>query len=502
MSNAEDTIAESRERQARWEATPLRERLEPVRALQRSLGANPISWASAITPPQERTVAESLAGEILPLADACRWLGKHAAGTLRPRREGRGFGSVSVAVNRKPHGVVLVIGASNYPLLLLAVPAVQAVVAGNVVLLKPPPGGEAVAEELHAILSEGPGLGTTRLLDSSADAAQAAIAAGVDHVVLTGSAETGAAVARQAADTLTPCTLECSGADAVVVLPAADLTRVADAVAWGLRFNSGATCIGPKRLIAGPDQIDQLGRLLAERLAQAEPRGLSARSAQDAQRLVEEARSQGCQVVSPAGFAAEHLRSACVAGRLPPIVLAAGEARPALLDADLFAPVVTLLPAGTVEERIAAANDCPYALGASVFGPAAAAATVARRLRAGCVTINDLIAPTGDARVPFGGAGRSGYGVTRGREGLLAMTRPQAVARRHGGWLPHLDEPTPALDDLLAGTIQMQHASGLRRKWVGLRRMVAGAMAHKRLSGLTTESTETPEKEKRFRADD
>lgn len=435
-----------------------------------------MAWAEVIATPQERTIAESLAAEVLPLADACKWLHKNAAKTLRPRREGRGLGSVSVRVDRKPHGVVLVIGASNYPLFLLAVPAIQALAAGNAVLLKPPPGGESVAGRLQETLDSP----LCVLLGSSAEAGQAAIDAGVDHVVLTGSAETGRVVAGQAADSLTPCTLECSGSDAVVVLPGADLPRVADCVAWGLGFNSGATCIGPKRVVAGAKQIAALGTLLAARLANSKPGGLSKRSAGDAKRLVGEALDCGCQIVCPGRFDRDDLNSACEAGQLQPMVLQTVADRPALLDADLFAPVVMLLTAETVEERVAAANDCPYALGASVFGPADEAATVASRLRAGCVTINDLIAPTADARVPFGGAGQSGYGVTRGREGLLAMTRPQTLARRHGSWLPHLDEPSPALDDLLTGMIQSQHARGWAAKWRGLRRMITAATAHSR----------------------
>ena len=140
---------------------------------------------------------------------------------------------------------------------------------------------------------------------------------------------------------------------------------------------------------------------------------------------------------------------------------------------------MTLLTANTEAELIALANDSPFALGASVFGPATEACRVAQRLRAGCVTINDLIAPTADARVPFGGAGESGYGVTRGREGLLAMTRPHAIVRRHGAWLPHLDAPTDALDDLLAGMIQSQHAAGLAARWRGFLRLAGAARKHR-----------------------
>ena len=67
---------------------------------------------------------------------------------------------------------------------------------------------------------------------------------------------------------------------------------------------------------------------------------------------------------------------------------------------------------------------------------------MARRVRAGSVCVNDLIVPTADPRLPFGGRGRSGFGVTRGAEGLLEMTVPKAISVRTGSFRPHLAAPS------------------------------------------------------------
>ena len=72
--------------------------------------------------------------------------------------------------------------------------------------------------------------------------------AGFDYIVLTGSAETGVEVLRDAAETLTPAAMELSGCDAVFVLPGADSALVAACLAYGLRLNGGATCIAPRRV--------------------------------------------------------------------------------------------------------------------------------------------------------------------------------------------------------------------------------------------------------------
>ncbi|MEQ8847943.1 aldehyde dehydrogenase family protein [Botrimarina sp.] len=476
-----EAVAAARAAQGDWEHTPISERLRPIAAVRRALGADPRAWADEIQTPYDRTPAESLAAECLPTADASRWLQRHAARLLRTRRSGGWLQGVSLRVVRKPHGVVLVIGAGNYPLFLLAVPALQALAAGNAALLKPPPGCEALARRLHASLVAGgldPALAP--VLGETAEAAQDAIDAGVDHVVATGSSATGRAVARSAADKLTPCTLECSGSDAVVVLPGADPERVARCVAWGLTLNAGATCIGPRRLIAVA--IGEHGDRVIDRLPKAACFDVPEAVAESVRRTVGTEIDAGARIAWPEGFDRAALDAACDARRLPPIVLTPALEPTAVGQADLFAPVLTLDIARDADHAVTLANASRYALGASVFGPAREAERVARRLRAGSVTVNDLIAPTADPDAPFGGAGESGYGVTRGAEGLLAMTRPQAIARRRGRLLLHADPPTPALDDIVVGLIQSQHAGGWSARGAGLVGFLRAAKRHRALN--------------------
>ena len=89
--------------------------------------------------------------------------------------------------------------------------------------------------------------------------------------------------------------------------------------------------------------------------------------------------------------------------------------------------------------RIAAS---PFALGVSIFSQdVREARSLAGRIPSGFVLVNDLIAPTADPRMPFGGVKASGFGVTRGDEGLLEMTYPHVVAVRRGQSRPHFEEP-------------------------------------------------------------
>jgi len=384
--------------QARWALIPLRERLSIVHELRHLIAENADALATAAAAVSDRPLAEKLASEVLPLADACRWLERNAARVLVPRRcgsRGRPFWmtGVSFEVQRQPFGNVLVIGPGNYPLFLAAVHTLHALIAGNAVLLKPAPGTRAVALAFARLAIEAgldPALLT--ILPETVEAARDAIISGVDMVIFTGSSENGREVLALLAETNTPSIMELSGEDAVIVLADADLDLVTRALRFGRRLNDGKTCIAPRRLIVD----ESVAEILLTRL-------------------------------DAAGIPRLMIERVC------------GE-KAALL----------------------CANDSDFALGASIFSrDLVKACSLAAQIKTGFVLINDLITPTADPRMPFGGVRASGFGITRGDEGLLEMTHPHVVAIRRGRLHPHLDQPAP--DDAHLFTAYIRAAHGRSR---------------------------------------
>jgi aldehyde dehydrogenase (NAD+) len=297
----------------------------------------------------------------------------------------------------------------------------------------------------------------------------------VDLVVLTGSAATGRKVLAQAARSLTPAIVELSGCDAVVVLRGADHSRVAAAINFGLSFNGGATCLGPRRLIIQSRDAPSL--LEAVVSAQRESAGCVVHPAAraDVSDLIERAIAAGA-VDLVGGFDADQLRST---GRMRPVLLDKVDPTAEIANADLFAPVISIIRVAAADEAVPIVNQCRYRLAASVFGPTAEAMSIAAQLDVGAVTVNDLIAPTADPRLPFGGRGQSGFGVTRGREGLLAMTTPKVTCLRRGRFLPHLDPRQESDDVRLGGMLRLFHADRWRERWAGLREVASGVKTSK-----------------------
>ncbi|WP_455180087.1 aldehyde dehydrogenase family protein [Azospirillum melinis] len=438
-----------------WSERDISLRLSTVRGLRHRIAAGAEDLVEALQARPSRTAAESVSAEILPLAEACRFLEREASRLLAPKRLGRRgrpvwlFG-VEAEVRREPVGTVLIVGPANYPLLLPGVQAIQALAAGNRVLVKPAPGCSAPMILLGAWLEEAglpPGL--FRVLDESAAAVAEAIGEGIDKLVLTGSADTGRVVAERLARHLVPSTMELSGNDAVFVLPGADLEQVARALAFGLRLNGSATCIAPRRVFVPHGMAAGLEAALLLHVGAIPPVPVSPPTGRRLAALARDAVAGGARALG--ALPAEDSPA------MAPLILADATPDMALLREEIFAPLLSLVPVRNMGEALTVAAGSPYALGASVFGPEAQARELAGRIDAGTITINDLIVPTADPRLPFGGRHASGWGVTRGAEGLLEMTQVKAVSVRKGRLRPHFDQPRAGDEALMLAALRLFH---------------------------------------------
>jgi acyl-CoA reductase-like NAD-dependent aldehyde dehydrogenase len=440
------------------------------------------SLAAAATDDVGKTLAETLAAEILPLAAACRFLERNAELLLRPRRiPGRErplwLWGQSDTVYRRPRGIVGIIGTWNYPLLLNGVQLVQALVAGNAVVWKPSEVAPASAAVLAALLTKAgfpPDLVHT--MPATREGGRQLAEADVDHIVFTGSDATGRQLAATLGRRLVSSTLELSGCDALFVLDDADVHLAARATWFSTTLNRSQTCIAARRVLVQQELYGPFVDALKPLIAAAPPVRLAlASQVQHAQRLVDDALADGAHLLTPVPLGG-HTNGV---GDLCPVRVIV-DARPemAVFREASFAPLLAVVPFTNVAEALRIDAACPYGLGASIFTRTPAkAAQLAAQLRTGIVTINDVIAPTAHPATPFGGRGASGWGVTQGAEGLLEMTVPQAVSVRRGSFRPHYDPPgSTALTGVgtLRGMLEWRHAATFRQRWRGLWRMVRG----------------------------
>ncbi len=343
-------------------------------------------------------------------------------------------------VSYLPLGVVTIIVPFNWPLAILAASLPQALVAGNTVVVKPPPTAPLATVRTVRQVAQLLPPGVLNVV-TGADAEIGAALIGDDRVkkvCFTGSPAGGKRILALAADSLTRVTLELGGNDPALVLADADLGEEAMGKLFGGIFDStGQICMAAKRLYVHRSRYDEVveglsGLLAATRLGHGLEEGVtmgplhSSRQRDYVSELVEQARGTGAEVREygdPAGDAdlarGNFLRPSLVLD--PP-----EDAR--VVTEEQFGPTVPILPFDDDEDAIARANDTWSGLCSSVWteDPERAAA-VGSRLRTGFTFVNAHGAAHLDERAPFGGFNHSGMGREMGIEGIREFMDTHSV---------------------------------------------------------------------------
>lgn len=435
-----NAIQRARATQPAWAATPLAVRCNYIAHLRRLLIEHSDQLAQLISDCVGKTRIEALATEILPAAIGSRWYQKHARRELKPERLPAGsvfFLNKRSTVYRVPWGVVGIISPWNYPLGIPMHEIVPALLAGNTVLFKTAPEtlpvGNLLAELIQQtgmpdhvfthINIDGPLCGDLFLEPG-----------GVDKLFFTGSVRVGKLLMTKAAQTLTPLSLELGGKDAMIVCDDADLERAANGAIWAGLSNAGQSCAGVERLYVHDSVYAPFMSLLkhkVEALRVGRDTDFSVdigaictdRQLETIRRHVNEAIATGATV-----FAQAAANTSQETHFFPPTVLTGVSHEMAVMREETFGPILGVMPFHDDDEAVRLANDSQYGLTASVWsGNARRATRIARRIRAGAVTINDHLLSHGVTETPWGGFKDSGIGRGHGKFAFEEMTAPQVV---------------------------------------------------------------------------
>lgn len=437
-----------------WPTCPMSERLAWLRRFRRLVIADEPTLTRLVGQEAGKPRWEVLTAELLPLLWACRWIERRGARVLRtrPLRGGGVLGmGVRGDVRREPLGRVAIIATWNYPLQLLGIQLAQALVAGNRVVVKPSersPRSQGRLIELAIAAGLPDGVLTT--CEPTREAGVRLLTEHVfDHIVFTGSTGVGRDIALRAAATLTPCTLELSGRDSALVLDDADPALAAGAIWNAVATNAGQTCMAPRRALVDRRVYQAFLEALAPLAAAARPRALaSSDEAQRACALARHAVTRGGRSLSGV-LERPHGRSIC------PLAIVDCPPDAELVEGEHFAPVIAVVPVDSLEHALALHDRHEQRLVTSVFTARPdRARALAGRLGSGAITINDCVLPLGHPAVPLGGRGTSGWGITRGEAGLLAMTRPVCITSTSVTLRPSIHTPPEQQIERFAGVLR------------------------------------------------
>lgn len=335
-------------------------------------------------------------------------------------------------LHHKPLGVVGSITPWNWPLMIAVWHIMPALRTGNTVISKPSSFTPFSTLKLIELINQVVPAGVINIVTGEGGIGRAMTShPNIQKIVFTGSTPTGQDIMRKAAENLKRLTLELGGNDAGIVLPDADLDKVAPAIFQTAFLNTGQTCAALKRLYVHESQYDDLCQRLAkiaseQKVGPGLDEGVTFGPVQNkaqfdlVSELVEDAKAQGGQILSG---------GAPLAGAgyfYPPTIVAGLSDGVRLVDEEQFGPVLPVVRYSDIDDAVARANNNVNGLGGSVWGTdIEAARKVASRLECGTAWINNHaeVLP----HCPFGGCKMSGFGLEFGEEGLLEYTAPQLL---------------------------------------------------------------------------
>ncbi len=428
----------ARQAQPGWGEAGFAERARILMAARAWMVANGARVIETISGETGRPADETQFAELSYGISALEFWAKHAPAYLADEdvetaspfvRGGR-----RMKVRYAPVGVVGVIGPWNYPLNNSFGDCIPALAAGNAVVLKPseitPLTSLLMAEMLAEVgLPEGVFAVATGRGETGA-----ALVDLVDYVMFTGSVATGKRVMAQAAESLTPVSLELGGKDPMIVLSDADLERAANAAAsYGLN-NAGQVCISVERIYVEDAVHDDFVEKLTskvEALRQGPPGApgtvdvgaiifppqidLIDSHVRDAVERGAEVRTGGKVGEGPGRF-------------YEPTVLTGVDHSMLCMTEETFGPTLPVMRVGDAEEAIALANDGRYGLQASVWTrDTERGEELARRLEAGVACVNDAQLNYAAIELPMGGWKESGLGSRHGADGIRKYTKRQSI---------------------------------------------------------------------------
>jgi succinate-semialdehyde dehydrogenase/glutarate-semialdehyde dehydrogenase len=417
--------------QASWRMAPLAERTALLRRIAKQLRAGKTEYARLITLEMGKPITESEA-EIDKCAWNCEFYADEAPRFLA--EEPIASNATTSGVVFEPLGVVLAIMPWNYPFWQFFRFAAPGLAAGNGALLKHANNVPQCALIIETLMREAgcpEGLFRTLLIDAR-DVAGLIADRRVAAVTLTGSTEVGSVVASQAGRALKKHVLELGGSDPFIVLADADVEAAAAAAVKARFINAGQSCVNAKRFIVESG--------IAERFTEAFCAGVTRLRVGDplerATDIGPMARANLRQALhdqvgrSLSAGARLRIGGACVPGpgfAYTPTVLDNVRPDMAVFCEETFGPVAAVICAQDADSAVRLANQSEFGLGASVWSrDIARARDVARRLDAGAVFINAIVAS--DPRLPFGGIKKSGYGRELGSYGIRELTNIKTLS--------------------------------------------------------------------------
>ena len=324
----------------------------------------------------------------------------------------------------EPLGVSLVIGAWNYPYQLSFAPAIAAIAAGNTVILKPSELSTNTAAAMSKIVKENFDPAFFTVVEGGVQETQELLKQKFDKIFFTGSTTVGKIVYKAAAENLIPVTLELGGKSPAIVTENCNLKVSVKRLVWGKFLNSGQTCIAPDYVLVHKS-IEQ--KFLNQLKIEIESQHFAFENDNFLQIINNKNFDRLVKMLDPQKifYGGETNRESRY---IQPTVMQNVSFDDAVMQEEIFGPILPVITYETIEEAIAKVNILPKPLSCYIFTKSnTIKKKILREISFGGGAINETVMHITNENLPFGGVGFSGIGNYHGEAGFKAFTHYKSI---------------------------------------------------------------------------
>lgn len=407
-------------------------RLQQLKILKQLLDENETKIIKALQSDLRKPELEALTSEIILVRKEIELAIRNIKNWTKPQKVSVPWQlwPVSGKIAPEPLGVVLIIGAWNYPFSLIVTPLIGAISSGNCAVLKPSEIAVNTSNLLAEIIPEYFDPAYISVVEGGVETSQKLLTEKFDHIFFTGSSYIGKIVMEAAAKQLTPVTLELGGKNPCIIDADINLEYTARRIIWGKFFNTGQTCIAPDYLLVNK----QIKNKLIETIKKSLPEffGEHPEFSPDYGRIVNQKNFNRLINLLKTG-------KIIIGGEnnpdqlyIAPTFIDHVSLSDPIMQEEIFGPILPILEYTDINEAINLINSQPKPLALYIFSQNQnLQQQITQATSSGAVGINDTLIHFSMPSLPFGGVGNSGMGKYHGKASFDTFTHYKSVYKNH-----------------------------------------------------------------------
>ncbi|MBL6447450.1 aldehyde dehydrogenase family protein [Fulvivirga sp. 29W222] len=420
----------------------IKQRARRLKALQLWVEKNQKPIQDAIYKDFKKPATEVNITEIYPVLTEIKHTLQHLNNWTKPAKVDAPISMMGTTsyIQYEPKGVCLIIAPWNFPFNLAIGPLVSALAAGNTVVLKPSEMTPHTSELIDTMVGELFKEEEVRVFNGGIEVSQELLKLPFDHIFFTGSPSVGKVIMKAAAEHLTSVTLELGGKSPAIIDQSTNLKDAAEKIAWGKFINNGQTCVAPDYVLIQNTVADAFAEHLIGAVKQqfdSKKQGfdistdyariVNQKHFNRINELIKDALEKGAELIMGGEAKADE-------NFIPPTVLTSVSDKAAVMEEEIFGPVLPIRTYENIDDAIEFINSKPKPLALYYFGKHSSnKKLILNSTSSGAVCINDCVLHFNHPNLPFGGVNNSGIGKSHGWHGFMAFSNEKPVLKQRVG---------------------------------------------------------------------